>query len=86
MASLEPAPEPQNARKVHLEPAPEPQNARRVPLESPTDRMLDGRRSSHSESQNARRVPLEPALEPQQDQMPLRLGGTRRRNSKDETG
>ena len=30
---LEPAPEPQNARKVLLELAPEPQNARKVPLE-----------------------------------------------------
>ena len=45
---LEPAPEPQNTRKVPLEFAREPQNARRVPLESAP------------EPQNARRVPLEP--------------------------
>ena len=45
---LEPAPEPQNTRKVPIESAPEPQNARWVPLESAP------------EPQNARRVPLEP--------------------------
>jgi hypothetical protein len=44
---LEPAPEPENARRVLLEPAPEPQNARQVPLEPPRNRrMLDGCRSS----------------------------------------
>ena len=44
---LEPAPEPQNTRRVPLEPALEPQNARRAPLEPPRNRrMLDRCRSS----------------------------------------